>query len=299
MKWSFSQYNSFKKCQRQWYYHYIYASSKAKDKGRQEAFRLSKLINIKAWRGKIVDEVISNYVVRMIKNGVAPDLHAAQKKARIRFNEQRNLGQSAEPVRDGDFRGFLEVEYGIPIDDEVFDNAWNEIDLALQGFYNSTFVWEALKKADMCITQRYIPFSCNEASLIAVPDVICFYPDRNPLIIDWKVQSNPISDYWMQLATYALGLTTCTPHKDWPILPSRITPIDVELAEVQLLTEMVRIHKMKEDDLDELCELIAHSMAEMSLARDGRAFKDLLAEDFSPALNPLTCKYCSFKKICW
>jgi len=299
VRWSFSQYNTFQRCQRQWYYRHIYASSRALDEGRRNAYYLSKLTNVKAWRGKIVDNVISNVVVPAIDRGQSIDLQEARKAAWNRFTYQKQLGLQQGPIHSGDFRGFLEVENGSQPTQADFDNAWSDVGLALKSFFDCSFVWNALQKAHICKTQRLIPFSFDDASLIAVPDIICFYTERAPLIIDWKVQSNPIGNYWVQLATYALALTRCKPHCDWPAFPSDIGPSDIDLAEVQLLTNTVRTHVVTPEEVEELEEMIACSAAEMLLARRGMKPKDLCAQDFPTARGPGTCHYCSFKKLCW
>jgi len=299
MKWSLSQYNTFQRCQRQWYYQYVYASSRAKDQGRREAYHLAKLTNLKAWRGKIVDDVISNVVVPAINREERISLPVAREAAWTRFSRQRELGMRPGPVNDGEFRGFLEVQCGVPPAPSDFDEAWADVETALRNFFNCSFVWKALRKADTCRTQRRIPFSLDIASLIAVPDVICFYSGCAPLIIDWKVQSNPVRNYWLQLATYALALTRCTPHRDWPTLPEGLGPMDVELAEIQLLADDVRTHTVTSEELEELEEMIICSAVEISLARRGKSSKDLAAEDFSTARSPGVCHYCSFKELCW
>jgi hypothetical protein len=282
VKWSFSQHNAFKRCQRQWYFRHIYASSIAKDEGRREAYRLSKLTNLKAWRGKIVDSIISNLVVPAIDRGLSIDLQAASKAAWNRFSQQQQLGLQSAKVDDGDFRGFLEVEHGSPPTQADFDNAWSDVELALRSFFDCFFARNAIEKASTCKTQRRIPFSCDGASLIAVPDVICFYTESAPLIIDWKVQTNPVGNYWLQLATYALAVTRCTPHRDWPSFPRSLVPTDIELAEIQLLTHTVRTHTVTSEEVEEIEES-----------------KDMRAEDFPTARSPGTCHYCSFKKLCW
>ncbi len=68
MSWSFSAHNSFRKCARQWFYKQHLANHKAKDPLRQEAYRLSKLENIFAWRGKIVDDTISLFIIPSLRN---------------------------------------------------------------------------------------------------------------------------------------------------------------------------------------------------------------------------------------
>lgn len=68
MMWSFSAHSSFRKCPRQWFYKTHVANHAAKDLLRQEAYRLSKLENISAWRGKIVDDTISNYIIPSLRS---------------------------------------------------------------------------------------------------------------------------------------------------------------------------------------------------------------------------------------
>ena len=299
MKWSFSQNYTFNKCQRQWFYRYVFASSTAKDPMRNEAKRLSKLTNLKAWRGKIVDAVISNDIIPSIGHGESLDLESAQQIAWKIFQEQQILGTQAKSVKSGDFSGFLEVEYGKPLMPEQFDETWKEIQLALTNFFGNSIVWDALNLAHSRKTQRIIPFSCNEVNLTAIPDVLCFYQNRAPLIIDWKVQSNPIGNYWMQLALYSLALTRCRPHSDWPFLPPKLSPSDIGLAEVQLLTSVVRRHVVAQDEIEELEEMIASSVTDILLVTGGRKPKELRAEEFPSARSPSTCSYCPFKKLCW
>jgi len=299
MKWSFSQHNTFRRCQRQWFYRYIYASSRANDEGRQEAYRLSKLVNIKAWRGKIVDAVLSDTVVPSIGRGRPADLETAREKAWDMFTEQKRRGLQPNLINGGDFWGFQEAESGVVLSQEKFDAAWHDIDVALHAFFRSAQLWDALTQASKCKTQCFISFSCPGANVIAMPDVICFYPDSSPLIIDWKVHSNPIGDYRTQLTTYALALTTCKPHKGWPALPPDLAPTDVTLIEAQLLTGTLRTHTVSEEEIEDLQEMIACSAAEILLARGGRAPKEMQAEDFPTAYSPGTCHYCPFRRLCW
>jgi len=299
MKWSFSQHQTFRRCQRQWFYKYVFASSRAKDERRQEAYRLSKLVNIKAWRGKIVDDVISKVVVPSIAHRRPVDLETAKDAALRRFEEQKALGFELARSQAGDFRGFLEVANGTGLTDRDFEAAWSDVEKALKGFFGNTYSWEMMEHATRLFAQRFLSFTSNGASIMAVPDVICFYRDQPPTVLDWKVQSNPIGNYWTQLATYALAITRCKPHKDWPVMPSGLAPADIELAEVQLLTSNVRGHTVTDDEVEEIEELIACSEAEIGLARRGLEPKKLRPEYFSTARSPVFCQYCSFKALCW
>jgi hypothetical protein len=266
---------------------------------------LSKLVNLKAWRGKIVDDVISTLVIPAVNRRTPIALESARQAAYGKFNQHRTLGMRPNGIAqavgktDKTFAGFLEVEHGKQIADQDFDKAWLEIDQALRGFFANRYLWKMLQEASVAKAQCFLPFSHDGASVTANPDVLCFYSGKAPLIIDWKVQSNPIGNYWLQLATYAIALTRCKPQPGWPALPSGITPSDVNLAEVQLLTGVLRTHTVTRDEVEEIEELITCSTAEMALACMGRAHKDLRAEDFPTARSPSTCQYCPFMKPCW
>ena len=299
MKWSFSQYNTFQQCQRQWFFKYKYANSNANDPLRNEAQRLSKLVNLKAWRGKIVDSVISDIIIPSFEQRDPISLEEAKKKAGQQFQRQLLLGQKRIESDDSQFSGYLEVEYGNNPQPEAFEDAWNDVSHALETLFKNPFVLGAFNDAFCLKAQKTLSFNDLGVSISGVPDVICFYKNRPPLIIDWKVHSNPIGNYWKQLGLYALALTKCKPHRDWPILPEGLKPSDIRLAEVQLLTDTIRIHNVTTDEIDELEETIAISSNEMSLVTGGHSPKQLCQKDFAPTNFPATCDYCSFKKLCW
>ena len=72
VRWSYSDSRLFKKCQRSWYFH-SRANAKANDE-RRELFLLGKLQSVSAWRGAIVDTIISETLVpqwkkRLLRRG--------------------------------------------------------------------------------------------------------------------------------------------------------------------------------------------------------------------------------------
>jgi hypothetical protein len=63
MRWSYSASRSFRECQRQWFFKNIVASARATEPFRRRVYLLSKLQSVSAWRGKIVDNVISKTLI--------------------------------------------------------------------------------------------------------------------------------------------------------------------------------------------------------------------------------------------
>jgi len=305
MIWSFSNHNIFRRCQRQWYYKQVFAYWGAKDPLKQECWRLSKLKNIKAWRGSIVDEVISNTVIPKMRFGKMVPVSTALKKAKYLFDIQKQAmykaSQEKQLVKVGNdkYAGFYEEEYGNGLSDDDFINAWDEISSAINLFYECSDLQNLLNEAQVLVPQRPLMFNHNGSTVRAVPDVIGFSENSYPVIIDWKVHSYAVKDYWLQLATYAIALSRCKPHKDWPSFNKSVDPCDVKLVEAQLLTNDMREHFICTEDIEDLEDLIEASATTMSLAFGGFDKKEITADDFAVARNPYTCQYCNFRKVCW
>jgi hypothetical protein len=303
MKWSFSQHKTFKRCQRQWFYRHILSNANAKDELRREAHRLSKLTTVWAWRGKVVDAVLSDRVIPSIAAGKPVSVEFAVAEARRLFEAQKLLGMQATTAfgngNNGSFGGYVEVEYQQPPPEGTFEKAWQDVDLAIRNCFLNTSLFEQIRSARRVVTQRRLSFNHDGASVMAVPDVICFYDKEPPLIVDWKVNIDPVRDFWLQLAVYAIAVTQCNAHRDWPSLPPGTKPGDVQLAEVQLLTDAVREHAVSEEDVSQVSDLIYWSFQDMMLACGGQpAAKALRAGAFDTAISPGPCKTCQFRKLC-
>ncbi len=294
MVWSFSAHGSFRKCPRQWFYKRVYSNSRSKDLLRREAHRLSKLESIQAWRGKIVDTIISQTIIPSLKWKQPCNLDNARKKADQLFA----VGRAQRAAGNGGV-GFFEAEYGLPLNEESFTNARAEIHAALDNLYKAGPLWTSLQLATVLVPQRPLSFKNGQASVRVVPDLIAFQTPRAPAVFDWKVNAYPMRDYWLQLVTGAIGVTRCNPHRDWPHAAARHDPHEVELFEVQLLTGDVRAHSITEADVQDAEDFISISAGQMELAFDGREPKDIRPEEFPVASEPRTCQTCPFKKPCW
>ncbi|CAI82364.1 PD-(D/E)XK nuclease family protein [Dehalococcoides mccartyi] len=294
MRWSFSSNATFRRCPRQWFYKQVFASSVAKDPIRREAHRLSRLENVQAWRGKIVDTIISETIIPRISAKQPCSITEAQQKAEDLFALQR----IQRSVPNGPV-SFFEVEYGLPLTEEVFDKALTDIHKALDNFFAAKQVWDIFEQAQSLIPQRALSFKHETASVRVVPDLITFQNGQAPAVLDWKVNTYPMRDYWLQLVTGAIAITKCNPHRDWPNGATLYDTNQVKLFEVQLLLGDVRIHIASENDVHEAEDFISISATEMELACDGSESKNPQPKDYLVTSEPRTCQMCSFKKLCW
>ena len=156
-----------------------------------------------------------------------------------------------------------------------------------------------LKSSDYIVSQRALQFRLmDDVTVLAYPDVIAFRGDAPPTIIDWKVHTFGTNDAWLQLATYAIVLSRCNPHKDFPS-GFKIQPQELTLYEVQLLTNVVRKHSLEEEQIIEAEEYMISSAYEIACLTEGRKYTDLNVEDFRTAVHAETCQRCAFRAICW
>jgi hypothetical protein len=308
MIWSFSNSHLFKKCQRQWYFKTHVANANAKKIPLQrEAYLLSKLQSIAAWRGSLVDHVISRRVVPALGNGWNISLAKTLEYTRTVFDAQldfalrhrvREPGMSVAKCGDT-FAAFHSVEYGLEVGDDEIARAWADVELALTNLLRMRELFTTLGAAVKLVAQRPITFPYFGVTVRAVPDLIAFFETGSPLIVDWKVHSFGLHDYRLQLATYAVALARCEPHKDFPPALSLYAPADIRLLEVQLLTDQRREYTLSDSDIEGIDSYIAETATGMVLA-DGESGKGALRPfDYPVTQYPDTCQRCPFRKPCW
>ncbi len=294
MIWSFSSHGSFRKCPRQWFYKKVFSSALAKDPTRQEAYRLSKLESVQAWRGKVVDTVISETIIPSVMRKRPVSLSEAKSTADHLFSLQRS--QRLAGTGGG---AFFEAAYSSPPTEDTFRKAYAEVQAALENFFKARTVWGILSRATMLAPQRTLSFKHGDATVQVRPDLIAFRAQRAPMIFDWKVNARPMRDYWLQLVTGGIALTRCKPHRDWPSGAARYAPHEVELMEVQLLAGYLRMHRVSPADVEEAEDFITMSAGDMQFACGNEDPAKLRPEDFPVTNNPMVCQTCAFRKLCW
>lgn len=304
--WSISEAKTFQRCQRQWFYKNILGSPTAKDPLRQRAYRLSKLESISSWRGNIVDDTISKFVIPGLRNGRPPTLEAAKRHALAAFDAQLAFGRSHRlwddvcPAQAGEnFAAFHSMEYDGQLVEAEIATAREEVVKALTNLYGLQQIKSRMKAAQYLVAQRALMFRHTDATVRAVPDLIAFYQDGPPVIFDWKVHVFGIQEAWLQLAVYALALLRAKPHKDFPAALQRLRETDVRLFEIQLLKNEVREYSLDEEDVERAESYMAESIVEISLVTGGLKCPDLSADEFLVTQYPEVCTRCNFRRLCW
>lgn len=309
MIWSFSADRTFRHCQRWWFYKNSFGNGNAKKvRQRREAYVLSKLQTIGAIRGDVVDDVLSVRLIPALNRGFIPDCDQLVKMALSMFDRRMTVVREhrlEEYVANGtklpdDFTILFDVEYGDGIDEDKVEEARAEVEKAVKNLYELSDVLDELRGSSYVISQRALTYRVADFSVKAVPDVIAFYDDAPPVVLDWKVHFFGNADAAKQLASYSLALCKVDPHRDFPFAAEGFPAEETRLLEAQLLTPELREHEFSANEHASLEEHIAVRAEEMNLAVAGRKkASDFAPEDFSPAYEPRQCQRCPFKRLCW
>jgi CRISPR/Cas system-associated exonuclease Cas4 (RecB family) len=302
--WSVSEAKTFKRCPRQWYFKHRLASPKAtRQVEKRAAYLLSVLQSVAAWRGQVVDQVLEHYVVPALMHRQMLSLADALCEARSLFDQQLAFARASR-AREPDmnkkkgglaYAALLIVEETGNIPDDVAAEAWEEIERAMRTLYTKSALWEKLRAARRLLPQHTLWHKLCGHTLRAIPDLIAFFTDEPPLIIDWKVHYAGNRDSSFQLETYALALA----RAEGVDRGQRWGETDIRLAEVQLLTGQVRHYRLDADRVPAVENQILASITEIEVCTEGQE-RDAIDPFTLPVTRYAeTCAACGFKTLCW
>ncbi len=304
-------YKLFQRCELQWYFKNIVADGRVKnDAFRKEITILSKLDSIAAWRGKIVDDVVSRLLVNSINKKFPIDRSYLLKEADSLFDSQLEYAafqKYREPGRkygqDKDFSALVDYEFGLGCTDEALNSARTDIHNAINNLLDDTEFIAYLQSASFLASQRSLHYQFSGLPVSARPDLIVFFEDRPPHIIDWKVHTYGIHTYDEQLISYAVALykvVTTKPHVDFPASIGSYQIFDYKLTEYQLLhpERIRRDYEVTMDRLEELNDKMSKGIIEMYMKGCHKKYGEADPANFETTLFFENCHNCSFKKIC-
>ena len=308
MKWSVSKAKIFDQCQRRWAFGAIIASHGLKDEFRREVYLLKQLNSLHAWRGSVVDSVIEKLIIpRMIFQESLPTEQETLAYATSLADRQLIFGQKSRHREKGmtqrqggeAYYAFYDVEYNGGLNDDLVNQLKAEIQTALRNLISSSLLQGLLGRNCKLVAQRSLTIPFDEFTVTSRPDLIVFYPDEPPAIIDWKVHEGRYTDYWLQLGVYAYVLSLVSPHRDFAeiFVPGTFAPEDIKTVEYQLLRNEQKVYSLTEQDICDIEDYIYRTGSVMhSLYKNSDAHDATL---YSRASYPEYCKGCGFKKLCW
>ena len=308
--WSISGYKQFLRCPYQWCLKNKVADERVKnDSFRKEVTVLSKLQTIQAWRGIIVDDVISRLLVNAINNKLPVNKDYFLKEAFKKFDEQfeyavfQKYREVASSYDDSSFAALLPVEFGQLNIQEDLNQAREDIKLALCNLLDNAELISYLKSSSKLVSQRKLSYYHNQFTVQAKPDLIAFFDNHPPHIFDWKVHTYGTHTYDEQLVSYAVALNKVNQvkaHSDFPTNLSRYSIYDYKLSEYQLLHKerIQRSYTITEERLEDFYNHLSSSMIEMFMAGAHKPYAEWGLENYATTEYLDNCHNCGFQKIC-
>jgi len=171
---------------------------------------------------------------------------------------------------------------------------------SLTNFFNSRLLAQINESHPYLIAQRAVQFPFADVNVQCTPDLIAFFKETEPIIVDWKVEAPKHKEHFIQLGTYAFALSRAKPHKDFPAewLSTIADPTKVGLTEFQLLRNRELQYSLTEQDLVDVEDYIYKTSSRIQHMFNGNSS----ARDptcFPQAKSANACLWCKFKKICW
>jgi hypothetical protein len=293
-----------------WFYRQIVAHHAAKDPLRREAYLLGKLDTLWSWRGRLVDDLITHQVIPALAVGRDPDLPTLLAIARENYDAQLTFAQAhrlreagMRPSQHPDFTALREVEKGAFPSDADLAKAWDDIRTALTNLLAMKELSERLRGATLLLPQRALTYKRTlpdgkPVTVRAVPDLLAFFKDAPPLIVDWKVHTHAAADYREQLVGYASALISSNGQWGLPSL-SRLSATDVELIEAQLLANELRSYTLTDEDTKAVEAYRVESALSMQALLSEREKGNRNPYTVPTTTDLRTCESCNFKAPCW
>lgn len=310
MMWSISGYKQFIRCPHQWSLTNKVADDRVKnDPFRKEVTILSKLQSVQAWRGSIVDDIISRLLVNAINSKLSINKDYFLKEAFKKFDQQfeyaifQKYRETGSIYDDSSFAALFPVEFGWLNVNEDLQQAREDIRLALCNLLDNKELISYLKSSVKLVSQRPLIYQYNQFSVKAKPDLIAFFNDKPPHIFDWKVHTYGTNTYDEQLVSYAVALyrvNQIKPHTDFPTNLSEYKLHDYKLTEYQLLhnERLRRDYIITEERLADFYTHLSSSMIDMFMAGAHKPYAEWGPENYTTTDYPENCRNCAFQKIC-
>lgn len=293
MKWSISAHNTFRRCQRQFFFGNIMASHNAKDPRRREAFILKQLKHLPVWRGILVHECLSDFFVPTIKEKVISQIDLTnitleRLDQQFNFSKNRRYRAGSSKTECGShYCALVEHELGLPIDDKRIEVLKREISQCYEFLYTNNDFLEQLRNCENMTNEINLPFKMDTTTVFAKLD-LTFIDKNNLNIVDWKIGASDTSDYSTQLLVYALAATHKMGRK-----PDRI-----KLFEANLLKKQIVEHAIDDEKLRKTEDFIYKSISDIKSVTREQKFDNLSFDDFETAHNSTNCEFCNFRSLC-
>ena len=163
------------------------AHHNAKDVTRREAYLVSQLSSLDAWKGKLVHLALERYFVSSLQQGNLISCEDLIQKTLVLGRQQLEFARQRKYRETGITKTRVGDKYLALKIHEAEDNFWtdkidkvfDEVRQCYQNLYNYHELIDFLtNKADWCETEFRLSFKLNGVNIVGEPDLLVGYGDR-------------------------------------------------------------------------------------------------------------------------
>jgi len=290
--WSISRDDTFRKCQRMYFFHY-YGSwggwSNEIDERTRKIYILKQLQTRKMWAGSKVHECIEK-VIKNIHEGnqtinVKKSIDETLNIMRQEFSSSKKRKYLKEPKTCALF----EHEYELQLPDIEWKNIANHVVECLNSFFESNIYMIIFKLSNerWLEVEKFSSFQYNDVKVYVVPD-FAFRDGDEIVIYDWKTGKEEANDHQLQLSCYGL----------YAIQQWRIKAENIRTVEFYLSTGKQNENLLTDFELNPIHDYIGNSINVMKDMLDDQHVNIANEDQFEFTMDGQACQYCNFRKVC-
>lgn len=292
LSWSKSRDETFRKCQRQYYFQY-YGSwngwSKDAPARTREIYLLKKLQTRQLWAGSVVHDRIKLLLETLRHGNKIPAKDTVIERTLAQMRDDFKSSREKRYQRQPKTLALFEHEYDQNLPAETWKENADHVVNCLETFLDS----ETLRQIQEVPTEHWLEseelshFIFEGTKVYVVLDFS--YRDGDEIVIyDWKTGKRGEEAGEVQLACYALYASG-----KWDVPADKIRTVEFNLPNNKLIE-----HHLGGVDTDQVETYIRNSIGQMqALLLDEK--KNVAEEDsFGLTENERNCNYCNYRKVC-
>jgi hypothetical protein len=309
VSWSYTTVNTFRQCNRKFYFLDVLARHERKDLVRRKAYELKSMQNLKMWAGSVVDKFLEVTLIPKIRDkaelNFATLAAEAVALAKNQFEFSKNGLYKDGGLKKGEVGSqfcILDIhEVNAPYTESELAEAFDNIRQAIENFPQIRMPDGVLLIDFLNACNRLTPNVNNwlvyveKARVKPQMDLLALHSWK-PVVMDWKLSASFSSDYSRQLIisgiTVFLKRLESTDKKPY-------TYGDIRLYEVNLLKGEVKQHEFTEEKVHELINYITLTAEDIFLLKGDSEGEDLPdIDNFEFTDDPGLCSSCNFQTLC-
>lgn len=198
IKWSFSADRCVRRCQRQFFLHYLAAWHNSRDPVRREAYLAKQLKTLDLWQGSLVHRGIELFVVpllqasRPIDWGSAIDGAVAMARRQFEFSRARRYREAGVSKAEAgdDYCALAGHETDQGVSDTEYQGVLDTIERSFRNLAGMAELWQEIQSAKRWWSELPLHIEYDAARIEVRLDLLYFRGPGLPTIVDWKVSES-------------------------------------------------------------------------------------------------------------